>query len=144
MNWTSFVWGIIGGSFASTLFGVVFTILLEHGFQIRAEKLAEERHLLRKQQEASIAVTEILKEWTRSTYTGEFSNKDRWNLQTIYWKSILWLDKDLLDVLLPSLAKAPGAAKTNELIVEARKVLLGLPETDIKAEQLNNWLPENE
>jgi hypothetical protein len=42
------------------------------------------------------------------------------------------------------LANTPGAASTNELIVQARKVLLKLGTPDISAEQLNNWLPQSQ
>jgi hypothetical protein len=54
----------------------------------------------------------------------------------------MWLDKELLDALLPALAKKPGAASTNEIIIQTRKVLLGLSKPDIDADQLNNWMPQ--
>jgi hypothetical protein len=142
MDWTAFVSGLVGAGFGSTLVGVLLGIWLEHRLKIERDELAEKRHLRRKQREASAAIAEILTEWTRSAYIEESSNENRWRLQTTYWKNILWLDKDLLDLLLPTLANAPGAVTTHELIVQARKVLLGLSEPDIKASQLNTWAPE--
>ena len=69
------------------------------------------------------------------------TNEERWKLQTTYWRNILLLDKELIALLFPTLANARGAAGTNELIVQVRKTLLDLNEPDLKAEDLNNWLP---
>ena len=69
------------------------------------------------------------------------NNEDRWRLQTIYWKNILGLDKRLIDLLFSRLANDPYAVGTNEMIVQARKILLGLDKPDILAKELNNWLP---
>ena len=81
-----------------------------------------------KRREASAAVVEILAEWSsHSSYLGrEQTNEERWKLQITYWRNILLLDKALIGLLLPRLANAPNAADTNELIVQARKILLEL------------------
>lgn len=76
----------------------------------------------------------------RSAYKGK-ENEYRWQLQTIYWKNILLLDKELLDMLIPRLANAPTAPTADDIIVQARKILLNLQEPDIRADQLNHWLP---
>lgn len=141
MDWSAFLSGLIGASFASTLVGLLLKTWLDHRLTIERTKAQEDRQILQKRREASAAVADILAEWVHSAYTGELSNEDRWRLQTVYWKNILWLDKELLDVLLPALAWKPGAANTNEIIIRTRKVLLGLKEPDLSADQLNNWLP---
>ncbi len=105
-------------------------------------KIAEQRQLQEKRREKSAAIVDILAEWIRSSYSGEFSAEDRWTLQRTYWKNILWLDKELLDKLLPRLANLKDAPSTNEIIVQTRKILLKLKEPDISENQLNNWLPE--
>ena len=142
MDWTAFVSGLIGGGFGSTIVGVLLKTWLDRMLRSEAARFAEERELLNKRREASTAVADIVAEWTRPTYTEKFSNEDRWRLQTSYWKNIMWLDKELLDLVLPALARAPGAAGSHELIVQARRVLLGLREPDISADQLNTWSPK--
>lgn len=144
MDWTAFISGLIGASLGSSLVGILLKTWLDHRFTIERTEAQEERQLLQKRRESSGAVADILAEWVRSTYTGELSNEDRWRLQTTYWKNILWLDKKLLDVLLPALAHQPGAASVSEIVVQTRKVLLGLPTPDISANQLNNWVPQRE
>lgn len=143
MDWTAFVSGLIGAGFGSTLVGILLATWLNHTLTVERAKAEEKRQLLQKRREASAAVADILGEWVRPTYTGTFSDEDRWRLQTTYWKNILWLDKELLDVLLPVLENKEGAVGSNEVIVQARKVLLGLSEPDIRWNQLNNWLPES-
>jgi len=61
----------------------------------------------------------------------------------VYWKNILGLDRALIEVLFPRLANAPNAVSTNEVIVQARRILLGLDKADIPAASLNNWLPND-
>lgn len=138
MDWTVLTVGVL------TAVSALGGIWLGHRLTIKRVKYVEERQLHLKRRDASAAVTEIIAEWVRSSYTGKSSNEDRWRLQTTYWKNILWLEKGLLDLLLPTLAYKESAVSTNELIVQTRKVLLGLQEPDISADQLNNWLPENE
>jgi len=142
MDWIAFIYCLVGAGFGSTFVGVLLKIWLSHRFSIERARLAEERKFQYKRRETSIAIADILAEWTRSTYMGKFSNEDRWRMQTTYWKNILWLDKELLDLLLPALAHEPGAPGSHELIVQARKVLLGLSEPDISAAQLNTWYPD--
>lgn len=96
-----------------------------------------------KKEEAIEAVSELLAEWIRSNYISDVSeNEARWRLQSIYWKTVLRLDKEILDVLIPRLANKEDAVSTNEIIVEVRKVLLDLKNSDIKARDLNSWLPK--
>lgn len=138
MDWTHFATTLVVAG--SALVGY----WLGHRFSIKRAKFDEERQFESRRREASAAVVDILTEWVRVAYTGESSDEDRWRLQTTYWKNILWLDKELLDYLLPRLANVEDAPSTNELIVQTRKILLGLPAPDIRAEQLNNWLPIKE
>ena len=142
MDLTLFAYVSVG--LGSGVLGSLLSPWLSHRFAIKRAKFDEERQLEYKRREASAAVADILAEWVRSGYTGKSSGEDRWRLQTTYWKNILWLDKELLDFLLPLLAYAEGAPGTNELIVQTRKILLGLSEPDISADQLNNWLPIKE
>jgi len=125
------VFGIISGFISSALFAGIIGIWLDH-------KLSERT----KQREASASVVDIIAEWMRSAYTKKFDNECRWRLQTTYWKNILLLDKELLDLLIKRMANVPDAPSAEEIIVQARKVLLNLPEPDIRPDQLNHWWPE--
>ncbi len=106
----------------------------------RYTKFAEERQKQVRRREASTAVADILSEWVRSSYMGD-TNENRWRLQSIYWKNILLLDKELLDMLTNRLANANNAPDVSEIIVLARQILLELPMPDKKAEELNYWAP---
>jgi hypothetical protein len=137
-------WTIFGVALGVAIITGSFTIsgfLLVHILNIREAKFVQETQSQQKRRDASVAVTEILAAWVHSTYKGNSSNETRWQLQTTYWKNILLLEKDLLELLMPVLANEPDSVGTNELIVQTRKVILGLPEADIRAEQLNNWPP---
>ena len=138
MDWTHFATTLV---VAGAALGGYW---LAHRFAIKRAKFDEERLFESRRREASAAVVDILTEWVRVAYIGESSNEDRWRLQTTYWKNILWLDKELLDSLLPRLANVEDAPSTNELIVQTRKYLLRLSEPDISADQLNNWVPIKE
>jgi|GEM_PF-1947247 len=138
IDWTTLITGLVGGG----LGGALIKTVLDHWLNVKRSSKAEERQLLQKKREASLAVAEILSEWVRPSYTGQFSNEDRWRLQSVYWKNILWLDKALLDLLRPILERDPKAPGTNEMIVQARKVLLGLDTADLSGNQLNTWMPD--
>ena len=136
MEWTNFSSGVIGAVLATGIGAYI-----NYRFWQARAKITEAREKERRIQENSTAVAEILAEWIRPFYTGERSNEYLWRLQTTYWKNILRLDRSLLEMLIQRLANEPDAPSTNELIVQARKYLLNLPDTDISANQLNNWLP---
>jgi hypothetical protein len=130
MDWMTFV-SAMGGFVVSTgIVGIFVGAWINHRFVQRE-----------KQREESRAVADILSEWVRPTYAGTCSNDDRWKIQTTYWKNILGLDKRLIDVLFPVLAKTDNNVGTNELIVRARQILLNLDKPDIIAKELNNWPP---
>ncbi len=132
---------VVSNFFNSELASAVVVSVVALYLGDKFSKNAERRQEQIRRREKSAAIVDILAEWVYSSYTGN-SNEKRWKLQTTYWKHILWLDKELLDLLLPTLAYKPGAAvSTNEIIVQARKIVLGLSEQDISADQLNNWLP---
>jgi hypothetical protein len=138
MDWSSF-----GAGFGTSLLGLLIGLFLNHRLTIGREELSEKRLHLQKQRDASAAVVKILSQWVRSTYIGgPLTNADRWELQTTYWENILLLDKELINLLFPRLANAKDAVTTNELIVQVRKYILHQKESDIKAADLNNWLPE--
>lgn len=128
INWGSLLAGLGLGSFISSF------IL----FQLQNKREDEV-----KKREASIAVADLLSEWVKTNYTNERNNIQRWHLQSLYWKTILRLDKRLLDVLLPRLANNENALDTNEIIIKCRQILLGLKEPDLKVTDLNNWKPLN-
>ena len=69
------------------------------------------------------------------------SNENRWLLQSSYWRNILLLDKELLVMLIERLANKRDSPDCREIIVQARKILLELPNQDINANELNNWPP---
>lgn len=142
MEWSNFISGVIGVFFGGGAGGILLKIYLDHKFQLERSEIAEERLKLQKQREASIAVAEILSMWVKPNYHGAgLSNEQRWEIQSTYWKNILLLDKRLIDQIFPLLAGEKGAITTNEMIVRARQILLNLDEPDIKADDLNNWLP---
>ena len=144
MDWIAFASGFGGAALGTGILGVLLQTWLEH--RLTTVRDIEAREIARKdkQREESRAVAEILSEWVRSTYTGKFENEDRWRMQSTYWKNILGLDPKLIALLFPRLANAPGAVGTNELIVQARKILLGLDSPDIKMEDLNNWFTKED
>lgn len=142
MEWSNFVSGVVGAFFGGGAGGILLKIYLDHRLTIERSELTEKRLFLQKQREASGAVAEILGRWVHSTYLGQpITNEQKWEMQTVYWKNILLLDKKLIDELFPLLAHKDGSISTNEMIVRARQILLGLDEPDIKAADLNNWLP---
>jgi hypothetical protein len=141
VDWNAFASGVLGAGIGSSVVGILFKTYLDHRLAVERAQREELRRRQEKQREASVAVADILAEWVRSSYLGASSNEDRWRLQVAYWKGILSLDKRLIDLLLPALARRPGSAGTNELIVQARRILLDLEQADVQALQLNNWLP---
>lgn len=135
--------GIFGGFVGGGLGGVLLKLYLDHKLSIQRSELDFERTRLQKQRDSSAAVIDILSKWVETTYTGEeFTDKKKWELQTTYWKNILLLDKELIDSLLPLLANSDDSPSTNEMVVKVRQILLGLKHPDIKASELNNWLPK--
>lgn len=141
MDWSSFLSGLLGASFGSTLVGIILKVWLEHRLEIERKTLFDKRQFEQKRREASKAIVDILAEWIRPKYESGRSNKDRWQLQKTYWENILLLDKNLFDLLSSRLANNPDAIDTNELIVQVRKVLLNLDEPDITSDKLNTWKP---
>lgn len=141
MDWTAILSAIGASAITTGILGILLGAWVNHRLTTIRDTETRASALREKRREESRAVAEILSEWIRSRYTGSFSNEDRWKMQTTYWKNILGLDKRLIDVLFPLLALAEGNRGTNEMIVQARKILLDLKQPDIKATDLNNWLP---
>ena len=141
MDWTSFLSGLLGAGFGSTLVGIILSSKLENRFKIERKRLFDKMQFEQKRREASKAIVDILAEWIRPKYENGSSNKDRWQLQKTYWENILLLDKDLFDLLSSRLANEPDAVDTNELIVQVRRVLLDLDQPDISSDKLNTWKP---
>ena len=142
MEWSSLISALMGAFSGVGVGGLLLKIYLDHKLTIEREVLQEDRLHRQKQREASVAVAEILAEWVRPVYEGgPMTNQRLCQMQTTYWKNILLLDKRLIDLLFPLLANAKNSVGTNEMIVQTRKVLLELDEPDIRATDLNNWLP---
>lgn len=136
MDWSSFFSAVLGAGVG----GGLIKLYLDHRLSIERDRRKEDLLSRQRQRDASAAVVDILSEWVRTTYTGEqFDGPAKWRMQTTYWRNILLLDKELLDILLPKLAGAPGSAPTNEIVVQVRKVLLGHTTPDISAKDLNLW-----
>ncbi|MHB8120060.1 MAG: hypothetical protein ACYDHX_15290 [Methanothrix sp.] len=57
-------------------------------------------------------------------------------MQTTYWKSILWVDKELLIKLNECIS---GKPITNEMIAQTRKYVQGLEEPDVTAKNIVDW-----
>ena len=132
---------VIAGFGIGALVSSLFTMWIQYHLDIRRDKFLEERIRLQKSREACAAVAEILGEWVKPAYMVIDQNDARWQIQTTYWRNILSLDKRLVKLLIPLLAHGPEAVSVNAIIVEARKVVLGLEETDLKPDELNTWLP---
>ena len=141
MDWTAFFSAMGGAAVSTGIFGILLGAWVNHRLTKSREADMRASALREKQREESRAVAEILAEWIRPVYAGDFSNEDRWKIQATYWKNILGLDKRLITLLFPLLANAEGNSGTNEMIVQARRLLLDLREPDIEASDLNNWLP---
>ena len=142
MYWKDVLMGLLGGGLVATL----FQVYLNHRFSQRRERAAENREQERRIREASAAVANLIGTWVRPSYfrkDGHATNEDRWEIQTAYWEAIMWLDEDLLRKVIQLLARQNGQT-TNQVIVEARRVLLGNAKTTLSANELNNWLPLNE
>jgi hypothetical protein len=142
MDWTAFLSGFGGSAVATGILGILLKSWIDHRLTTARDAAAREGAVREKRREESRAVAEILSEWVRSSYTGQLTNEDRWKLQTVYWKNILGLDRAIIEVLFPRLANLPDAPSTDEVIVQARRILLGLDKADVPATGLNHWLPE--
>jgi hypothetical protein len=142
MDWTAFLSALGGSAVGTGILGVFLKSWLDYKLTVARDAEARASDLREKRREESRAVAEILSEWIRSKYTGEFTNMDRWKLQTVYWRNILGLDHALIEVLFPRLANSPKAVSTNEVIIQARRILLGLDKPDVPAGGLNVWPPE--
>jgi len=127
-------WSLLMTFFSGIGIGSILSVLLI--FYLKRQREEEV-----KRREASVAVADLLSEWIRSTYLNVDLNEAYWRLQSLYWKTILRLDKRILDVLLPRLANKKEAINTNEIIIKCRQTLLELKDPDLKPEELNNWLP---
>ena len=134
MNWLTAVPAFVGAGVGSMLVGVLLKAWLDHKLSV----LSEQRQLQARRREASAAVAEILGAWVRSSYLGP-SNEDLWQLQVTYWRHVLWLDKEIVVLLAGLLSHKADAATPGEVIVKARKVLLGLSTPDIDAAALVSW-----
>ncbi len=141
MDTTTFFSALAGSAISTGILGILIGALITHRFTVAREAATRAAAAREKRREESRAVAEILAEWMRSVYMGQPSNEDLWRLQTTYWKNILGLDRELITMLLPRLENAPGAVDTNEIIVQTRRIVLGLAKADLKAADLNNWPP---
>jgi len=128
MDWTTFVPSLIGAGLGTTIVGAALGSWLNYKYE-----------LARKKREASVAVAKFLGEWVKPYYMGESSDEERWKLQTDYWENVLRLDKSVVDLLAEVLQNKPGGPNVKDVIVQARKVLHGLSEPDIKAAQIIHW-----
>jgi len=141
MDMTTFFSALAGSAISTGILGILIGALINHRFTLAREAETRAAAAREKPREESRAVAEILAEWIRPAYMGQPSNEDIWRLQTAYWKNILGLDRELVTILLPRLENVAGAVEINEIIVQARRIVLGLAEADLKAADLNNWPP---
>jgi len=70
----------LGAGAATSIFGLLLGTWLVHRLTLAREAEARASALREKRREESRAVAEILSEWVRSSYTGRFTNEDRWKL----------------------------------------------------------------
>jgi hypothetical protein len=142
MGWRDLATGFFGGGFVVA----ITQILLSHRLSIRQDKAAEKRHKQQRIRESSVAVAEVIGEWVRPSHTrdgGRPTGEDLWRIQTTYWRAMLWLDEELLKKLAELMAGAYGGPTTNQMLVEARRALLGAENTQIQSEETPTWLPSS-
>ena len=136
MDWSTFVPSLIGAGLGTSIFGALLSFWLNRKYYEYTEK----RERGKTDREASIAVAELLGDWVKPYYVGEqYSNEDLWKLQSNYWKTILRLDKGLVEVLAEVFQNKQGSQISKDAIIKARKVFHGLSEPDIKADQIIHW-----
>jgi hypothetical protein len=138
MNWNDVGIGLISGAVGGILVSLVDSYLAT-----RREKRAESREQGRKVREASAAVVDLLSEWVRPTYVrddGKATNEDLWTMQRECWRTLIWLDERLVKLLVSRLANSPDAVDTGQIVIQARKILLGLHKTELAS--VNHWPPK--
>jgi hypothetical protein len=110
------------------------------GHKYTKDRDKEERE--RKRREANAAVVDILAAWVHYSWVpnANIAEKNRLihELQTTYWKSALWIDRDLLIELNSRLNGVEGAPGVNDLIVKTRKHVQGV-EPDITRNDIVGW-----
>jgi hypothetical protein len=83
----------------------------------------------RKKREANAMVADILAAWVHLTFVPATGIKKRnqliYEMQTTYWKSMVWIDKDLLKLLNDHLTAKEGSMSTHELLVQTRQYVQG-------------------
>ena len=137
MEWSSVGIALLSGVFGGGLVTVVDSLLTTH-----REKLTEQRGKERRIREASEALVDLLSEWIWPRYVrddGKATNEDRWRIQTKCWRTLIWLDERLIPLVVGRLTNVPDALEIGQLVVEARKILLNIDETALKA--INHWPP---
>jgi hypothetical protein len=122
----------------TTIIAGLFVVYLTNKYKKDRER--EERD--RKRREANALVADILAAWVHPTFDPDATdielNKYLYEMQITYWKSILWIDKELLLMLNRCIANS-GAPNTNEMIAQTRKYIQGLEEPDIAGEDIIDW-----
>ena len=137
MEWSDVGIGLLSGVVGGALVGFVNSLLTTH-----REKLSEKREKRRRIREASEAVIDLLTEWLKPRYVredGKPTNEDLWRIQRECWRTLIWLDEKLVNLVVKRLANRPDALEIGQLVVEARKILLDLDETVLTA--VNHWPP---
>jgi hypothetical protein len=139
MDLTAAVVNFLVGALGAGFVGAILKVWLDHKLSVQRGELGEERELRRKKRESSTAVVEILTEWVRFLYKDPITGDDLWRLQATYWKNIMWLDADLVKALTPLLVWREDAPTSGEVIIQARKTLLGLSKPDLTEDDLVKW-----
>ena len=135
-------WADVGIGLVSGVVGGALVSIVNNRLAIRREELAEARETRRRIHEASAAVADLLSAWIKPRYTredGKATNEDRWMMQRECWKTLMWLDENLVRLVVKRLANRPDALPAGQVIVEARKILLDLDDTALT--DVNYWPP---
>lgn len=143
------IWFILAqleGTFYSIILTVIPSFIIVAAAAYLEDKYTKNREYeerVRKRREANALVTDILAAWVHPTFDPNANIRDQnqfiYEMQTVYWKSALWIDDDLLIELNKRLTNQPDALSTNALIALARKYVQELEESDITERDIIDW-----
>jgi hypothetical protein len=75
MDWSTIL-ASASGAVVGAPVGILIKSGIEHFFNVRRDTLAQQRLSRQKRRDASIAVVEILAEWTHSSYLGRAATSE--------------------------------------------------------------------
>ena len=143
MDWTAFFSALAGILAGSPIVLLILGKLMDSILAKRLARYADELKQRAKMREEAAAIADLLAKWLEPRYgIAEDNNQWRHSMNHMYWKTILWLDKETLLKLCKTLANKPEAPNIRDIVAEARAIVLDLSESDVEGEELNLWAPQ--